>query len=94
MVASPLPSRGPTRGLSCYVTPAFSGVPNKEDKIRSGFLTPAFSAELLSNPILTIRHTSLSLVTAPVLQMPHVQLIDTMVHNGTWGASWGGAWES
>ena len=26
---------GPIRGRKCYVTPAFSGVPNKGDKIRS-----------------------------------------------------------
>ena len=48
--------RGPKRGRNCYVTPAFSGVPNakrgeqnqkwsptKGNKIRSGSLTPAFS---------------------------------------------------
>ena len=29
MAASPLPSRGPKRGRKCYVTPAFSGIPNK-----------------------------------------------------------------
>ena len=28
VVASPLPSRGPERGRYCYITPAFSGVPN------------------------------------------------------------------
>ena len=57
MAASPLPSRGPKRGRNCYVTPAFSGVPNAKrgDKIRNGYLTPAFSgaqkrAELLRNP--------------------------------------------
>ena len=49
------PSRGPTRVRNCYVTPAFSGVPNKGDKIRSGFPTPTFSgahkrAELLHYP--------------------------------------------
>ena len=56
MATSPLPSRGPKRGRKCYVTPAFSGVPNakcgeqnqkgsptKGNKIRSGCLTPAFS---------------------------------------------------
>ena len=52
---SPLPSRGPTNGLNCYTTRALSGVPNKGDKIRNGYLTPAFSgahkwAELLRNP--------------------------------------------
>ena len=26
---------GPKRGRKCYVTPAFSGVPNEGDKIRS-----------------------------------------------------------
>ena len=41
--------------LNCYVTPAFSGVPNKGEKIRSGCLTHAFSgaqkrAELLCTP--------------------------------------------
>ena len=43
VAASPLPSRGPTRGRICYATPAFSMVPNKGDKIRSGCLTLAFS---------------------------------------------------
>ena len=38
-----------------YITPAFSGVPNKGDKIRIGCLTPAFSgaqtwAEMLHHP--------------------------------------------
>ena len=57
MATSPLPSRGPKRGRNCYVTPAFSGVPNAKrwEKIRSGYLTLAFSgaqkrAELLRNP--------------------------------------------
>ena len=30
------------RFFQCYITPAFSGVPNKGDKIRTGCLTPAF----------------------------------------------------
>ena len=36
---------GPKRGRKCYITPAFSGVPNAKrgEKIRSGYLTPAFS---------------------------------------------------
>ena len=52
-----LPSRGPRRGRRCYVTTAFSVVPNDKrgDEIRSGCLTPAFSGarkmpELLCNP--------------------------------------------
>ena len=38
MVASPLPSRGPKRGRKCYVTPAFSGCPQRQwrRQIRSG----------------------------------------------------------
>ena len=36
MATSPLPSRGAKRGQKCYVTPAFSGVPSKGDKIKSG----------------------------------------------------------
>ena len=45
MATSPLPSRGPKKERNCYVTPAFSGVPNAQsrEKIRSGYLTPAFS---------------------------------------------------
>ena len=39
---SPLPSWGPKRGRKCYITPAFSRVPHKVNKIRSGCLTPAF----------------------------------------------------
>ena len=44
MATSPLPSWGPKRGRDCYVTPAFSGVPEVKhgEKIRSGYLTPAF----------------------------------------------------
>ena len=52
---SPLPSQGPTIGQNCYATLAFSGVPWRGDKIRSGYITPAFSgahkwAEVLHNP--------------------------------------------
>ena len=57
MATSPLPSQGAKRGRNCYVTPAFSGVPNAKrgDKIRSGYLTNTFSraqkrADLLRNP--------------------------------------------
>ena len=32
VAASPLPSRGPKRGQNCYVTPAFSGNPNKGEQ--------------------------------------------------------------
>ena len=55
-LASPLFSRGPKRGQKCYATPTFSGIPNGErgeqnqkwsptkgNKIRSGYLSPAFS---------------------------------------------------
>ena len=43
------------RFFQCYITPAFSRVPNKGDKIRIGCLTLAFSgaqkrAEMLHNP--------------------------------------------
>ena len=53
--APPLPSWRPKRGRKCYVTPAFSGIPNKGNNIRSGCLTPAFSgaqkrAEMLRHP--------------------------------------------
>ena len=57
MATSPLPSLGPKRGQNCYVSPAFLGVPNAKrgDKIRSEYLTPAFSgaekrAEVLRDP--------------------------------------------
>ena len=56
LAASPLPSRGSTRGRKCYVTPAFSGVTKQRgDKIRIGCLTVAFlgahkRAEVLCNP--------------------------------------------
>ena len=57
MATSPLPSRGPKTGRKCYITPAISRVPNAKhgEKIRSGYLTLAFSgaqnrAELLRNP--------------------------------------------
>ena len=32
LAASPLPSREPKRGRKCYVTPAFSGIPNKGEQ--------------------------------------------------------------
>ena len=48
---------GPRRGRKCYITPAFSGVPNAKrgEKIRGGYLTPSFwgaqkRAEVLHNP--------------------------------------------
>ena len=55
VAASSLPSRGPRRGRNCYVTPAFSGVPNKRDKFKNEYPTPAFSgarkrAEFLCSP--------------------------------------------
>ena len=36
VASSPVPSRGPNDGRNCYATSVFSGVPGKEDKIRSG----------------------------------------------------------
>ena len=55
VAASPLPSWGPKRGQKCYITPAFSGIPNakrgeqnqkwsptKGNTIGSGCLTPSF----------------------------------------------------
>ena len=57
MATSPVHSRGPKRGHNCYIIPAFSRIPNAKrgEKMRSGYLTPAFSgaqkrAELLRNP--------------------------------------------
>ena len=56
LAASSLPSQGPKRGRNCYVTPAFSGIPNAKrgDKFKCGCLNPAFSgaqkrAELVRN---------------------------------------------
>ena len=42
MATSPLSSRGPTNERNCYVTPVFSGVSGKEDKIGIGNLTATF----------------------------------------------------
>ena len=46
LAASPLSSERPKRGWKCYITPAFSGVPNakrgEKKEIRIGCLTPAF----------------------------------------------------
>ena len=66
VATSPLPSRGPKRGRKCYITPAFSRIPNKGEKnqnwsptngnkTRNGYLTPAFSgaqkrSEMLRHP--------------------------------------------
>ena len=57
VATSPLPSRGPKRGQKCYVTPASRGSSAKGNKIRSGYITPAFSgaqnwADWLHNPCL------------------------------------------
>ena len=57
MATSPLPSWWPKNGRIGYITPAFSGVPNKRDKIRSSYITPAFSGaqkwvDWLHNPCL------------------------------------------
>ena len=43
MATSPLPSRGPKNGGICYDTHAFSRVPRRADKTKSGSITPAFS---------------------------------------------------
>ena len=43
VAALPLPSRGPTRGRKCYITPPSSGVPKQGNKIRSSCNTHAFS---------------------------------------------------
>ena len=40
MATSTLPSGEPSRKRNSYVTLAFSGVPNKGDKIKSGYVTP------------------------------------------------------
>ena len=57
MDTSPLLSWGPKKGRDCYVTSAFSKVPNAkhEEKNRSGYLTPTFlgaqkGAALRRNP--------------------------------------------
>ena len=34
---------GKRSGWNCHVTPTFSGIPNKGDKINSCYRTPAFS---------------------------------------------------
>ena len=54
LATSPMPCRWPTNRPNYYVTPAFSGVPSKGDKIRIGYLILAFFgahkwAELLRN---------------------------------------------
>ena len=55
LATSPLPSQRPTSGQNCYVSPAFSGLPKKGDKTKSGYISLAFSraqkwAELLCKP--------------------------------------------
>ena len=55
VATSPPRSWGPTSGLNCYVTRAFSRVPTQRDQMKSGYLTPTFSrahkwAEVLHNP--------------------------------------------
>ena len=43
VVASPPPSTGPTNARNCCVTHAISNVPKQGNKIKSGYLTTAFS---------------------------------------------------
>ena len=55
MLATPLLSRGPRSGQICYVTPALLEVPRRGDKIKSGYITLAFTearkgVALLRNP--------------------------------------------
>ena len=57
MATSPLRSRGPKKGRNCNATSEFSGIPNAKrgEKIRSAYLTPAFSrdeksAEIICDP--------------------------------------------
>ena len=47
LAAAPMPFGKPKRVRKCYVTLAFSGVPNAKrgEKIRSGCLTPAFEGD-------------------------------------------------
>ena len=67
MATSPLPSGGPTSGRKCYITPAFSGVPIKGDKIRNDYLAPtlgAFSHSARTTPVITV-FTLVTARTAP-----------------------------
>ena len=57
VAASPLPSCGPKRGHKCYVTPAFSGIPNakRREQNQKWLLSPTFlgaqkRAEMLGHP--------------------------------------------
>ena len=43
VATSPQPSRGPLSGRKCSITLAISRIPIKGDKIKNGYLTPAFS---------------------------------------------------
>ena len=40
LATSTLPSRGPTIGLNCYITPSFLGVLRTGDKNRIEYLSP------------------------------------------------------
>ena len=51
VATSPVPSRGPTSGQNCYVTLACSGVQKQGEKIRSGYISPAFSSLAFSGPL-------------------------------------------
>ena len=51
VVASPLPSRVPKRGRKCYITPAFSGIPTKGNKIRSGPQQRGAKSEVAASPL-------------------------------------------
>ena len=58
MATSPLPSRGAKRGRNSYISPAFSGVPNKEEENQKWLPHPcllggAKSAAVLRNPCIS-----------------------------------------
>ena len=48
---SPLPSRGPKIGRRCYITPAFSEIHNKVNKIRSGPQQMESKSEVATSPL-------------------------------------------
>ena len=53
LAASPLPSRGPKTGRKCYLTPAFSGVPNAKrgEEIRCVPQQRGKQTEVVASPL-------------------------------------------
>ena len=71
VAASPLPSQGPKKGRKCYVTRAFSGVPEKEEQNQKGLPHPC----LLGGPKVGRNATSPRILGGPQQRGTQLQVV-------------------